>query len=801
MRSFPIALFSSVAIPSLLSAQTPPPDRQTVEQITEQTGDAIVVTARRREESLQDVPLPVSVFSERQLTSTGAYNIARVAQIQPVIQYYASNPRNSTINIRGLGAPLGLTNDGIEQGVGLYIDQVYYSRPASSAFDFIDTEQVEVLRGPQGTLYGKNTTAGAINIRTRAPSFSPEARIELTGGNYDFFQGKASVSGPITDTLAIRLGASVTTRGGTVRNVASNRSTNAQDNTGFRGSLLYAGIDGLRLTLSADYAAQNPRGYTQVVVRTFATLRPPSRQIGALFGALGYSLPSDNCYARVTDIDAALQSKQYLGGASLIAELDVGDNRLTSISAWRFWTWRPKNDRDFIGLPITTLSQNQSDQRQLTQEFRFATGGDNKVDFVAGLFGYRQTIATDSRTAQGAAANLFSNGPPNPDTPAARATQASVLDGLLQRALITYDNNSLAAYGQLTWNVTDTLRVQPGLRLNYDTKDAVYDAAQTGGIANPTITQQAQKNASLPAQSYTARFRGFNVSGDINVSWRPTGDVLLYAVYSRSAKSGGLNLNGLPFRADGVTTATELAGIKPERVDHFEAGVKTQWRNRKATINVTAYRTQIKDYQTTVSNGAIGIVRGYLANADVRIQGVEAELSIRPTDRLNAYLNVAYNDGIFSRFPDAPIPVECTGVTAASSAMPGICQGTIAGFKDISGARFPGVSRWSLAFGGEANVPVGDNEAQVYLGADASYRSSYSSIATPSPFFVVDAYTIANFRLGYRDGHDWNIFGWVKNAFGENYLEFLSNQPGNNGLVVGQLGDPRTYGLTLAKKF
>ena len=219
------------------------------------------------------------------------------------------------------------------------------------------------------------------------------------------------------------------------------------------------------------------------------------------------------------------------------------------------------------------------------------------------------------------------------------------------------------------------------------------------------------------------------------------------------------------------------------------------------TVNLTAYHTKIKDYQTTVSNGAIGIVRGYLANADVRIQGGEGEISVRPTDRFTGYLNFAYNDGIFSRFPDAPIPVECTGVTMATSALPGMCQGTIAGFKDISGAQFPGVSKWSLAWGGEFNLPVGGNEAQLYVGADASYRSSYSSLATPSPFFVVDGYSIANFRAGYRDGNSWNIFGWVKNALKEKYVELLWNQPGNNGLVVGQLGDPRTYGVTVAKKF
>jgi iron complex outermembrane recepter protein len=775
VRTFCIVSLSVASLASPVRSQP-----ITTPQVTDSPSDAIVVTARRREESLQDVPLPVSVFSEKQLTSTGAYNISRVAQIQPVIQYYASNPRNSAINIRGLGAPLGLTNDGIEQGVGLYIDQVYYSRPASSAFDFIDTEQVEVLRGPQGTLYGKNTTAGAINIRTRTPSFSPEARAEISIGNYDFVQGKASVSGPLADTIAIRLGVAGTTRRGLVRNVRTNEWTNSLDNLGFRGSVLYTGIEDLKLTLAGDFAKQDPDGYTQVAVRTFPTLRAANRQIGALFTALNYRLPSTNPYDRLTDVDSALQSKQYLGGASLIAEAAFGDNTVTSITAWRFWTWRPANDRDFIGLPITTLSQNNSDQRQLTQEFRFATSGDNSIDFVGGIFGYRQTIRTLGLQEQGAAANLFTNGP-------TAGANAAVLDGLRQTNRIAFENNSLAAYGQATWNVTDRLRIQPGLRANYDTKDASYDARVTGGIANPTAAQLAQQRATLPAQFYEAKYRDFNVSGDINISWRPVDEVLLYGVYAKSFKSGGLNLNGLPFRADGVTVATELAQVKPEKVDHFEVGVKAQFWDRRVTTNLTAYRTVVKDYQTTVSNGAIGIVRGYLANADIRIQGIEGELSLRPNDRFTGYLNFAYNDGKYTRFPDAPIAPEFTGGTAQ--------------FVDISGQRLPGISKWALAWGGEVNLPVGGNEAQIYVGADASYRSSYSSNATPSPLFVVDAYSIANLRAGYRDGDNWNVFGWVKNAFDTDYLEFLSNQPGNNGLLVGQLGDPRTYGITVAKRF
>ena len=155
----------------------------------------VVVTARRVEETVQEVPIPVSVVSGTLAADTGAFNVNRLKELVPTVQFYSTNPRNSSINIRGLGAPFGLTNDGIEAGVGLYIDGVFYARPAAATLDFLDVERVEVLRGPQGTLFGKNTTAGAINVTTRRPTFTPETDVELNTGDRGFLQLKASVSG------------------------------------------------------------------------------------------------------------------------------------------------------------------------------------------------------------------------------------------------------------------------------------------------------------------------------------------------------------------------------------------------------------------------------------------------------------------------------------------------------------------------------------------------------------------------------------------------------------------------------
>src|SRR5690606_37222993 len=166
--------------------------------------DEIVVTSRRRSESLQEVPIPISVVGGSQIEQSGAFNVNRVKELIPSVQLYTSNPRNTGINVRGIGSPFGLTNDGLDPGVGFYVDGVYYARPAAATLDFIDVERIEVLRGPQGTLFGKNTSAGAFNITTRKASFIPEASFETSFGNYGYIQAKASVTGPITKKLAGR---------------------------------------------------------------------------------------------------------------------------------------------------------------------------------------------------------------------------------------------------------------------------------------------------------------------------------------------------------------------------------------------------------------------------------------------------------------------------------------------------------------------------------------------------------------------------------------------------------------------
>jgi iron complex outermembrane receptor protein len=772
----------------------PTPDSASAETVIE----SVVVTARRRQERAQDVPLAVAVLDAASLAATGTFNVGLLTRSQPSLQFYSSNPRNTAVNIRGLGAPFGLTNDGIEQGVGLYVDQVYFARIASATFDFLDVEQVEVLRGPQGTLYGKNTTAGAISIRSRAPSFTPEATAELSVGDLDFVQAKASVSGPLVEErLAVRLGGSYTDRRGTIRNVTTGEYINEQDNLGGKVQFLFRASDDLDLTLSGDYSRQDPLCCAQLYVRAGSTQRPLNRQFAALAAASGdYAPPSLDPFDRVTDLDAPIAAGNTLGGASLLAEWRIGDGALTSVSAWRTWRWAPANDRDFTGLPITTLSQNPSRQDQWSQEVRYS-GSLDRFDYVLGIYGFHQEIDTTGAQAQGPLASrwLLSG---------ANAANPAILDGLRSENDIGLANTSAAAFGQLSWRVTDRWRIQPGLRFNYDEKEGRYIATVTN--ATGTALTPPQLGALAP-QRYAPRFDDTNVSGDFTSSFEFTPDVLGYATYARSFKSGGINLSGLPLDANNQPI-TAVETVAPERVNHGEIGLKSQLRNGTITANVTAFWTEIDDYQATVTNSQANVIRGYLANADeVRVRGVEVELAARPTDRLSAWLNATYIDHEYVRFPDAPCPPELAGGPVATAANPASPPGTPGGFSppfcDVSGQWLPGISNTSLTYGLDYAWPASLAAAggEAYVGVDGSYRSKFSSNPSRSAYTDIEGYALTNVHVGYRSDDGWDLKAWVRNAFDEEYFEFLATQSGNTGLVVGLPGDPRTYGVTLRVAF
>ncbi len=821
-------IVTALPVPAVLAQESAPQAAGGASATAGVELEAITVTARRREEQLQDVPLPITVVDARLLDETGSFNVARLQQLAPTIQFYSSNPRNSAANIRGLGAPFGLTNDGIEQGVGLYVDDVYYSRAASSTFDFLDVDRIEVLRGPQGTLYGKNTTAGAINITTRAPTFTPEATAEVSAGNLGFYQAKTALSGPLSDSVAGRLAASFTNRHGTLFNVASGTRVNELDNIGVRGQILWRATDSLDVTFSGDYNKQNAECCTTVFARVGTTQRAANRQYWQLAalqdtdpvtpGIQAYAPPSTDPFDRLTDTDAELSARNELGGAAVRAVWNLGSGSLTSVTSWRYWDWLPKNDRDFTGLAVTSKSENPSHQDQYTQEFRYNFVGD-RIDYVVGLFGYKQSVHTDGVQEQGTAASRWLISPSG--ATAALSQDPSVLNGLTAYNNIDFENTSAALFGQLSWKVTDRFRVEPGVRLNYDDKTGSYISTVVNGAGEtlPTLSTDAfytnpttgarhtAQRGVLAPQSYEASFSDWNLSGDLKVAYEFTPDVLAYANYGRGFKTGGITLNGVPSDSAGnpiLSTAT----VDPEKLDNYEVGVKTQFLERRATFNVALYRTDVKNYQTTVTNNAVGVLRGYLAGAEkVRVQGGEADFSFRPNNNWNFHVNTAYTDGTYRSFTDAPCPPEFAGGTTATGAQVPGPAGTPGALSpsncDISGQWLPGVSKWAGSWGAQYEHPANflGREGQVYFGYDGFARTKWSSNASRSIYTDVGGYALASFRLGFRAGDTWDVYAWIKNAFDRDYFESLATTPGNTGLIAGLPADPRTWGLTVRARF
>jgi iron complex outermembrane recepter protein len=741
--------------------------------------EGVVVTARRVEEVAQEVPIPVSVLSGNLVADAGAFNVNRLKEMIPTVQFYSTNPRNSSINIRGLGAPFGLTNDGIEPGVGLYIDGVFYARPASATLDFLDVERIEVLRGPQGTLFGKNTTAGAISVTTRKPGFTRETDAELNFGSLGFVQAKASVSGPLSKNVAGRLSFSGTTREGTLTNVRTGADVNGLNNLGFRGQVLFAPSDKLVVAVSADYTRQRPEGYTQVVAGVTPTLRAANRQYAQIAAELGYQPPSFNAFDRLTDIDSPLRSNQDLGGNTVNIDWKLGRGRITSTTAWRFWNWDPSNDRDFIGLAITPVSAAPSLQRQWTQEVRYTGDLSQNLNLVVGAFAFRQTIDSNPtfKQEQGASAARFLL------APSANAATPGLLDGYGFNQYLAFRNVSAAAFGQLEWAVTNRLRLLPGLRFNYDDKSVDFDQQVYGGLQTTDPALIALQRSVLAPQQYAADVDDTNLSGQITAAYHVSTAVNTYATYATSFKSVGLNLNGVPTDAFDRPVLS-AATVRPEDVTHVEFGVKTEPFSG-VTANLTLFNTDIKDFQAQVVNAGVGVLRGYLANAEkARVRGVEFDGSARLGRNISLYFNSAYTDGVYVSFPDAPPPLEDTGGPQV---------------KDISGSRLPGISKWAHSVGGEYSKPttVLGASGSVFVALDASYRSDFSSSASASRYLVVDSYKIVNARLGFRGSAGWSMSLWARNLFDENYYELLTAAPGNTGLFVGQPGDGRTVGVTM----
>jgi iron complex outermembrane receptor protein len=737
----------------------------------------VIVSSRRRIEKVQDVPIAVSVVTGKQAEQAGAFNVNRIKELVPSVQLYSSNPRNTGINIRSLGSPFGLTNDGIDPGVGFYVDGVYYARPAATTLDFIDVERIEVLRGPQGSLFGKNTTSGAFNITSRKPSFTSGADFELSYGNFAYLQAKASVTGALSKKIAGRISFSGTQRDGIIDNVVTGKPTNTLNNQGIRGQLLFTPTENTNITLTGDITTQHNDGYAQVVAGVAPTKRAAYRQFNAIIADLNYQLPSLNAFDRKIDHDTPWRSNQDLGGASLNIDTKIGGGTLTSTTAWRFWTWDPSNDRDFTGLQVLAKSQNPSRQTQITQEVRYAGQITSKISGVAGVFFIDQTSKTKGTEESGNAQWRFAQSSTSPlwKTP-------GLFEGYGIKTNAEIHSTSAAVFGQLDWAVTERLHVLPGLRYNYDKKAADYDRKTYGGLqtTDPALIKLQQSVYSN--QAFTSDTDKTDFSGNITVSYKASDKINAYATYAKSYKPVGVNVAGLPSLAG--QPILELAVIKPEDVNHYEFAVKTS-PFKNSILNLTYFNTEIKDFQTNVQAAELGVNRGYLANADkVRVQGAELDASFVLNKHFAFNAAATYTDGKYVKFTNAPLPLEETGAAVS--------------FKDVSGTDLPGVSKWAGSLGGEytKDAKFFANTGKFFVALDGYARSEFSSSPSASMYLIVDGYAIFNGRLGFRATEGLSVHIWGRNLLNKDYFEQLLPAGGNSGQYAAVLGDQRTYGIT-----
>ncbi len=755
------------------------PDAESGAEATPAAQGEIIVTARRRAESAQDVPIALTALSGDAVTAPGTVGLSQVAQLAPSLQLTATNPRNTNINIRGLGATPAFASPGLEYGVGVYVDQVYLSRPTQSAFDLYDIAQVEVLRGPQGTLFGKNTTAGAINILTQEPEFTPSARGELSLGNYRSIQARATGTAPITDKLAVRLSFTDTVRDKGFQTIRdTGKRVHDLYSLGLRGQLLWEPSDIFRVRLIGDYSEQRQNcciGVTTAIRTTRVDGSPLPANFLQRVDRFDYTpLPIDP-YERRLETNQPFSVKLETYGGTAIADLDLGPATITSVTGWRKLNFDPETDADVIGLDVFLRAGVKETQEQFSQELRIASNGTRTVDYVAGLYYFWQQIDDSFFTIYGPDAALWVLGPAPGSTGPSIGGQAA-LNGLFADGTAVTSTKSYAAFGEATWHIGPAVDLTGGLRYTKEKKDGSFGQVQRGPALTATevlFGAQAIRNAFAPnIPTFSASTDENNLTGRGTIAVRPAEDILAYATYSRGFKSGGLNLN--------ATNAPRV--IDPEKVEAYEVGLKTQFFDRMLTLNLAAFTQDVKNYQSQQIDTAVAQT-AYIANVGtVRSRGFELDASLRPTRGLNLFVAGAYTDATYRSFENAPCPVEFLGLQT-------IC--------DLSGRRLPGVSKYSLSVGGEYAVEVA-NSRELYVNADHAYRSDFFTTYNLAADSRAPGYHLTNARIGIRaDDGGWDISLFARNLFDSEYISIINPSAFNTGQSTAILGDPRTYGITL----
>ncbi|MBT5031440.1 MAG: TonB-dependent receptor [Proteobacteria bacterium] len=790
--------------------------------------EEIVVVAQKREQSMQDVPVAITALSGAQLAELGITDVFDLQQSTPgLIVEQNQTATTSNFSIRGVGT--SGQNFGLESSVGLYVDGVYQSRQSSIINEMVDVKRVEVLRGPQGTLFGRNTPSGAVLLQTVAPDHETTGFIEATAGNKSLRSISAAVGGSLVeDVLAFRLTGYSTDRDGYVDALGIEDDViNDRDRLGVRAQLLYTPNDAVSVRLIADYSEIDDVCCGAATVRNnfFAFNGAPLSD--SLLTLLGVPPVSENqVFDDVVRVNQLPVSQNENSGVSAEINWDLDNGgTFTSITSLRSFDSVDVTDVDFSAAQLFNNTRT-GESDVFTQEIRFTNNGD-KLNYIVGAYYYNQNLDSTSSFDLGPTFNPLLLA--NPDL-------AAIVGGLNGLSALTrgafprvaapfgpnafshdefqQDQEAWAIFGQLDYRLTEKLTLTAGLRFTDESKDVngVFTQSAVGSAADFTAIGTnlvlaglglAAPNPALFAPMYrpgwghsavpiiaprpdvAATLEDDQITGTIKLSWFANDTSMLYASYGTGYKSGGTNTDRI------LVTQSQL--FDAETSESFELGIKTEFPNQNLRLNAALYLTTFDDFQTNSFAGG-----GFnLSNAgEMEAKGLEVELYWAPTDDLVLNAGYAYNDATFKTHERANCWIATPLQTGQAD--PGDSGG---GFCGRSGDRVRANPEHFFTIAATKTFAVG-NSMSAYLHADYNYRSNQFQDGNADPIKLQDGYGLLNASLGVvLEESDINIKLWARNLLDKDYLGSYFDAPLQDGKVNAYIREPHTFGLTVRKNF
>jgi len=738
-----------------------------------QNENEIIVTAQKRSENIQDVPISIAAFSDAQMEQA---NIADIADLGRVASNFSvtkpGQAANVRISVRGIASS---SNTATEPSVASFVDGIYIPRPGAVVTSFLDIAAVEVLRGPQGTLFGRNASVGALSLRTAEPEFSFSGRLTGEVGNADRYKVDGYVNVPLSDNVAVRVAGLRQWFGGYWRNRLDGKQFGGADDFVTRGSIK-AEFGNLTWLVRGDYA--ETRGDGGYNVDFIASSVSPA-QLEALRTRLGGQLPDTEIGDRDANFSRVGNLRDRQWGVSSDLSLDAGGYTVRLVNSYRDWTSSQLDgDLGYLPVPFVTRtgnydSESQSHELQIISPKDELLGG--KLDFVGGLYYFEE----DYRIGEGF--NLQSGFCSVAASAAQRpACNASLISPGGDRAtdLRFFQNvKSYAVYGQSTVHLTNQLDATLGVRWTRDEKRGLFDQR----LNNPF-------GAALRAAELTPlSLNDSKVTWRASLSYKPTDALMLFANYSTGYKSGGFNSGG------GTPALGQRRLFDREEVDNYELGVKSSWLDDRLQANLTLYRMDIGGYQDRGFDGISFIVRNA---GSLRHQGAEFDVVMRPVRDVSVSASLAYLDSKFTSYEFGPN-------------LPGL-----SGTQNLKGKRAAFAPEFTGNVVAELRGDIGSS-LEWKINGNISFVSDYfSSVNDGNPQTVVDGFAQigARFSIGSMDE------GWTLALFGNNLAnksfcsstayQLLDGPLGlRNGVFPGSTaircihGEPRTYGASATIRF